>query len=175
MAVRSEELINGRTKEEARAGVRPGNKVYGLIVLFLGIILWVPAARWTIDGWIAWINGMAGWLGIVEPLPRLTGWPLLIGAAVVGGLYSLVEIYWQPVQRKSGKLIYAEPLIWVVWFMITASDVYTTYLGFLLPPETAGQLWQESAQNANVAALVSILLTFIPNWMILRGLKRLRG
>lgn len=172
--VRSEPLINGRTGAEIGQPARPGNKVFALIVLFLGLILWVPAARWTIDGWIAWLNGMAGWLGIAEPLPRLSGWTLLIGAAVVGGLYSLVEIYWQPAQRKGGRLVFAEPLIWVVWFLITATDVYTTYLGFLLPPENA-QLWQESAQNPNVAALVSILLTFIPNWMILRGLKRLRG
>lgn len=187
MAVRTSDYKNGQEVRAQTLGgcfyMIAGRLSAGLLLLAFGLSLWVPAARFTADGWVAWINGIAAWFGGAPLIPRLSGGVLVIVAGVVGVIYSVTEIIWQPVQvkltthegKRQARWIVFPLAIWVLWFLSTATDIGTTYAGLLLPPADAAQAWKDLAKNQDACALLAIVLTFGPNWLILAGIHMLFG
>jgi hypothetical protein len=191
MPVQSQELVNGQLPPQRRT-VDAGGWIRGVSARFagglgliaFGLSLWVPAARFTADGWVAWLNGLAGWLTIAERVPRLGGWGLVVVALIVGGAYSVVEIIWQPLQitwfedaqgRRRTRWVVLPLAIWVLWLLATATDIGTTYVGLLLPPPDALPAWRDLARSQDACAVLAVVLTFAPNWLILAGIQLLLG
>jgi len=144
--------------------------VLGAVVVLLGLLQWLPAARFTVDGWTAWINVLAAWLGFDIQLPSLLGPELILTMVIVGLIYSWIETKCIPVQRIGGKLKFLGAMALVGWLFLTATDIGSTYTGLIVPPPNAFQAWQDIAHQPELAAGISFYLTFAPDWFILGGL-----
>lgn len=145
--------------------------IIGAVVCVFGIVQWIPAARFTADGWVAWINMFTNWLTLGALIPRLAGFVLLGVAALVGWAYSRVEINALPIKRVNKRWMFAPLIICVGWLFIVGTDVGTTYTGLIAPPRDAPLAWQQLAQNQSLAAALAFYLTFLPDWCIIGGIK----
>jgi hypothetical protein len=122
---------------------------------------------------VAWLNTFAGWLGLDARLAPVRGGELLLVAAVVGLVYSVIEVRYRPVRLVGGRLNLAPPRTWVVWGLVIATDVGSTYTGIRIPPgEGAPRALQQIAASEPVSAAAAAILTFAPEWLIM-GAKAL--
>lgn len=145
----------------------------GAVLLVFGVLQWLPAARFTVDGWTGWLNAVARWFGIADPIPRLSGIALLVAAVVIGWLYSRVEIGALPIQRVRGLWVRVTFMALIGWLFLTATDVGSTFAGLVAPPADAPRVWRDIAQTPELAGVLSFYLTFAPDWIILAGWKLL--
>lgn len=195
MAVQNQDLRNGepvagpsllsallaqRAREEAppapraapRAKMGPVTRaVLGFVLVVLGALQWVPAARFTVDGWTAFTNGGLAWMGFAATLPRLSEMPLIVAMLAIGGVYSWVETKCMPVQRTSDGWAFMGMMALVGWLFLTATDVGSTYVGMIGVGADAPQALRDLAKQPSLTALVSFYLTFAPDWFIIGGIN----
>lgn len=170
MAVQSHDLIDGR-EPGPLAHLKLGIRFLGVVCVVLGIALWLPGARFTIDGLFNWLNGLVGWFRVPPIVTLLTGWSLIIGAAIAGIFFSSVEIGAPPVAMIGGKLrIHRNPSAWIGWLVLVAIDVGTTFSG-LRTPNTGMPTWvRQISASDGWSAVCSLALTFAPELLMLGGL-----
>ncbi len=163
--VRSEPLVNGKPIEKQPLIARSGSGwAIGVALMVFGLLGWIAGAKYTLDGWIVALNFFLSWLGLPVILPNVTGW-FVLGCAVIGLVYSRVEMaIWQ--QRNRRIVVF-----WVAWFLVVATDVGSTFLGVRYPPPGAGALALQVAAVPVVSFAWSVILTFIPEWLMMGGIK----
>lgn len=167
--VRSEPLPSreARGDEPRRAETKPQSSLYALAVVLLifGGIGWLAGGKYTVEGWVVALNMFARWIGIDQQIAMPRGW-WLVGAVAAGGLiYSRVEVLAlrTTVQRM--------PAFWLGWLLIVATDVGSTLIGILNPPLDAAPVLLQLAHTVPLAILWALLLTFVPEWLMLSGTR----
>lgn len=175
MAVQSKDMHNGIVDDTPQTTPRAATHwttrvLLGVVLIVLGLLQWLPAARFTVDGWFVWINAILRWLQFTERLSLLTGVWLVGTSLIIGLLYSRVEIDGLPIQRRNQQWVLLPFAAWVGWAFLSATDVGTTYTGLIAPPANAAQLWKDVAVSQTWSLMVAFYLTFAPDWFILGGL-----
>lgn len=145
----------------------------GFVLIVIGVLWWLPAARTTVDGWVVLLNTMLDFFGIIEVIPYATGWLLLGLAIVVGGIYSGVEAKNLPITYRNSVIIFAPFMFWVGWLFLSTTDVASTFIGIMTPPRDAWAIHRQLAQNPPAAGVLALLSTFTPDWFIIFGIKML--
>ena len=177
MAVTSKNLdANGRViEEEDDEPPRPRGSLAAALALFMfGALGWAAGGKYTTEGWIIWLNLFLGWLGIPARVPTLQGAGFIL-AALLAYVYSEVEVRHRPV-RRVGKSRQVSPLpIIVLWLLIVGTDAGSTFQGVSSPARDAWTLTKEVAGQPLLAGTWSLILTFGPEWLILAGIRVLRG
>lgn len=165
--VRSEPLANG--KPVARQP-KPRGGLYALaLVLFVfGGIGWLAGGKYTVEGWVVALNMFARWIGIGQQLTVPRGWWLVGAVVVAGAVYSRVEVLAlrNTVQRM--------PSFWIGWLLIVVTDISSTLLGVLNPAPDAAPILIQMASLVPLAIIWAIVLTFVPEWLILSGARLFR-
>lgn len=175
MAVRSGNMQNDQVIEPGSlAQLKIGIRLLGLVCVLLGVALWLPGARFTVDGLFNWLNAIVGWFGVPPIVQLLIGWPLIIGAGIAGLIFSCVEIGAPPVAMIGGRLrMHRDPIAWIGWLVLVAIDVGTTFSGLRTPNTTMPRWVQQISASDGWSAGCSLLLTFAPELLMLGGLALL--
>lgn len=145
----------------------------GLVVLAFGFGGWLAGGKYTVEGWIVWLNWFLVWVGFPFRVPPVAGWGLLI-ILPVALVYSRVEVAHRPVWRSGGQWHFAEPIFWIAWLLIVGTDVGSTYAGVRSPSPDAFLVTRQVAAVPWLSVVWAVLLTFSPEWLIIAGLKLLR-
>lgn len=164
--VRSDPIANG--KPTVRQSPNPGMWALAIALLVFGIIGWLAGGKYTVEGWVVALNMFARWIGVTQQLPMPRGWWLVGAVALAGVVYSRVET--QALHKRAQRL----PSFWVGWALIVLTDVGSTLLGVLNPAPNAAPILLQLAQIIPLAILWSLLLTFIPEWLIISAWTMLR-
>jgi hypothetical protein len=174
--VQSKPLINGEIeeKEQHAPSVRGGWYAVGLAAFAFGGPLWFVGARYTLDGWVYALNWLAAFIQIPGRLPVATGWASVVIFVALGLIYSRVEVHYFPLRRRDDRIIAAPWQLWVVYFLLIGTDLLTTALGVLFPSPTAHPAALAMAGNMVIAPIATVILTFLPEQLILFGLKMFR-
>lgn len=167
------ELIE-EEEEEAQGARSSGSFAAGLALIVFGVIGWVAGGKYTAEGWIIWLNWFLAWVGIPSRVPPLQGAGFIL-AALIAYAYSEIEVRHKPA-RRVGRRWKLSPLpIVAIWALIVATDVGTTYQGISTPAPDAWLLTKQIAREPLLGGLWAIILTFFPEWLILGGIRTLRG
>lgn len=151
-----------RVQALSRGRSAPATRLAGLALIVFGLLQWLPAARFTVDGWIAIGNILLQWFGFAERVTPPGGWWLLALTMAVGLIYSRVET--SPARTLAGL---------IAWVFVLATDVASTFLGFRAVPPDAWRIWQELAASGQASTVVAFYATIVPDWMILAGIALL--
>jgi hypothetical protein len=143
----------------------------GIIALIVGSALWVLGARYTLEGLITVGNLLLELIGIPARLPRPSGWYWLL-AAVPGLLYSLVEVWFRPGPAPRWASVPNWLISLLLVALIHASDVGSTFAGYLFPPAGAWALHTWAATDGRWLLFIwAIILTYLPERLIILGLQ----
>jgi hypothetical protein len=161
---------------------RSGWRIVGFLALLFAIPAWLEGARFTRDGWIAFIDGLLGRLGIPYQIPSLPWWVGLVLMVVLGKIYGHIEMDRWPIRRPQGwsnffnfALWHVERWeVWVVFLIVILSDVGTTYIGARNNDPNDIQFLVQLAQNGTQLAIYAILVTFVPDRLARWGWRKLR-
>jgi hypothetical protein len=179
---------NDRTPVRSTPIPRPpsgSSRIVGLFALLFGIPLWLEAARFTRDGWILFIDWLCARFNIPWQVPSLD-WRVAIALiAILGFGYSYVEMVKQPIRmprnwRKDGLSFGAWRFerrweAWIVWIVLIASDIGTTYAGAKNPDPSGLALMRDVIASGGMLAAYAIILTFIPDRLVRFGWRSLKG
>lgn len=164
--VRSEPLENG--KAVGKKAPNGGMWALSIVLLIFGVIGWIAGGKYTVEGWVIALNMFGRWIGIQQQLSVPRGW-WLVGAVILSGvIYSKVET--QVLQKRAQRM----PSFWMGWLFIVFTDVGSTFLGVLNPAADAPPVFLQLASVWPLAVLWAMLLTFVPEWLILSGTKLFR-
>jgi len=165
---------NVRSAPMASAAARrqmSGNEIAaGIALIVFGALLWLAGARYTLTGWVYGLNWFAAWLGLPAQIPPPVGMAVLF-AVPIGLVYSLVELY-RPWKARGDWT--AAALIWVIWVIIVFTDGGSTFLGVKQVAPDAWLITRQVAASDYLAGGWSLVLTFIPEWLMIGGIKLLR-
>lgn len=164
---------------------RRTSPIVGIFALLIGIPFWLEAARFTRDGWIAFVDWLCARFGIPWQVPPLHWGVMFALVLAVGFGYSYVEIGKQPVKLpknwRANLLNFSSWRIerrweaWIVWAVLIVSDVATTYVGARNPDPSGLAIARDIAASSGTLALYAILLTFIPDRLARFGWRSLFG
>jgi hypothetical protein len=167
MTVHSEPLKDGqRVTQPPRVGAE--NIALAAALLFFGGLAWVAGGKFTVEGWADWLSRIGAWLGVEGALEAPRGWVLIGLTLAVGLVYSFVEL------RVRSSAARHSPLFWLAWLPLVATDVGSTYVGLRATPDTAPLIIQQIAASWVLSALVTAVLTFTPEYMVIGALRLLR-
>ncbi|HEU5013934.1 MAG TPA: hypothetical protein VFT66_15545 [Roseiflexaceae bacterium] len=185
MAVRSQDLRNGQPSGRAVVAaddsaevpqqhappVRRNDALWpaGLLMLGFGAPLWVWGAKYSMDGWIIGLNMLLeNILHVAVRIPQPGGWWMLI-IVPLGILYSFVEVKVRPRWGAPWRVLIA---MTVLFLLAHGSDLGTTFAGVTAAPGAgAWPLTTWVATHFYVAALWAIILTYLPEVLILVGMS----
>lgn len=179
MAVTSRDVgLDGQPVKGAAGGggeTRPsfgsgGAPELGAVLLLFGGLAWLGGARFTADGAVLGLNWIMGWFGVPLTIPMPSGW-WLIGVAIgLGVVCSRVEIVRRPIRRHSGRLLFMGIGALVGWSVVSALDLITTYVGLTAVTTGSWAIHRSIATLPPLAAALTGLLTFAPEWAIMTGI-----
>lgn len=175
-----------QVRNEPIAPPRTGSsRVVGLFALLFGIPLWLEAARFTRDGWILFIDWVCARFAIPWHVPPLHWGVALSLIAILGFGYSYVEMAKQPVRlprnwRKDWLDFKAWKFerrweAWIVWIVLIASDIGTTYAGAKNPDPSGLAIMRDIVAAGGLLAAYAIILTFIPDRLVRYGWRAMTG
>ncbi len=126
---------------------------------------WFLGARYTVDGVIVVVNWMLLFidapLHIRIPLP----WAWYFYLAPIPIAYSLVEFFNLPYRQEEQRRKWASLGMIIVWIVVGSMDMVTTFIGTGVPHPSTGVVGQWFALTPWVRGVVTMLLTFGPEWM----------
>lgn len=169
MTVQSKEIKEAKDEQPAAIG---GAWSVGVVLLAFGVPGWLAGGRYTVDGWVVWLNWFSTWLHIPASIPRIAGWGLLL-VLPVAYIYSQVEVTHRPVRRVGSHWRSAGPLFWAAWLLIVATDVGSTYQGVRAPAPGAWEITRQVAAEPWLAFFWASILTFAPERLIIGGIRLL--
>jgi hypothetical protein len=174
--VRSEPMTTPRARS---------SRIVGLFALLFGVPLWLEAARFTRDGWILFIDWLCLRFNIPWQVPSLDWRVALALIAILGFGYSYVEMVKQPIRLprnwRKDMLDFSKWRFerrweaWIVWIVLIASDVATTYAGAQRPDPSGLAILRDIAASGGALVLYAIILTFIPDRIARFGLRSIKG
>ena len=176
--VRSQELKDGKPVASGssrdllgRAGRSAPWRAVGLVALVVGLVLWLIGARYTTLGGARGIGLLAGVFGldIVVPLP--TGWSLVGAAIAVGLVVSLTEFGARPRRSFFSTSLVAGLVLLLIWSLVITGDISSTYIGVTTPDAGAWTISYWLAANIWAAGAWSAFLTFVPELLIIGGIR----
>ncbi len=136
------------------------------IGLTIAAYTWFLGARYTVDGVIVVVNWMLQFLGAPLQLAIPLPWQWYFYLAFIPVGYSLVEFFNLPYHREAIGRRWASLGMIVVWVIVGTMDMVTTFVGTGVPHPSAGPVGQWFAFTPWVRGLVTMLLTFGPEWMV---------
>lgn len=160
--VRSEPLINGQPIEPRAKSARSALWPVGVAALLFGGPLWLIGASYSLIGWILGLNLVSAAARLPFVLPQPRGWWILLFIPL-GLLYSYVEVH-HPSRTSVLRIL--------VFVLIILSDLVTTYLSVTAADATTVSRW--AAQTFWAAGIWTAILTFLPEYLILGGMKLMR-
>ncbi len=193
MSVKPVDLENGQTPDEQHRARRMqrqqergikaalfwsglGWRALGLLMLVMGAGLWLLGARYSIDGWARGLT----MLGAIAQLPIQVqppqGTDAYIPVVLIGLMYSFAEIKVRPtwdIGRIAGPQAFVIILMGVL--LIHGSDIGSTFLALSSPGADAWPVHVWAAQQGAPLALWAIILTYVPEMLILFGKRLLLG
>lgn len=151
------------------------SKAIGVAAIAFGLLLWVPGSRYALDGWTLAVNVVlndVASLGIL--VPYATGlWGLLFIA--VGLVYSIAEQKVVPFQlvivaNEARRRIHflGWPLLFA-WCAVHLTDVGATWIGVAYVEDSSWPIAQWMATQLWASVLWSIVLTYLPEVLIMAG------
>lgn len=155
-------MDTSRTGIPPRAGIPPLNPkwVFAPLGIVIGAVLWTIGARYTIDGLVVVANALLSWLALPEAvrIPALAWQWWHVALWTVPVVCSVAE--WLSPRRLANWMR-------VLWAGILLADLVSTFIGIGLP---------DAYTPANIAfvGLVTLLLTFGPEWLMKNGWGTLR-
>lgn len=148
----------------------------GIAALMLGILGWLSGGKFSVEGWVVWLNGFLIWIDLPIVISKPTGWWVLV-IIPVAYFYSDIEVRHRPfkIDQETWIPTFSPDLIfWVVWLVIVGTDVGSTFRGARGPSPGAWPLVQQVTGSDWLSAIWAIILTFTPEWLIIGGIKLLR-
>lgn len=145
----------------------------GVVALAFGAGGWLMGGKYTLEGWVIWLNWFLAWLGLPLRVPSIAGWWFLL-IFPLALLYSKVEVSHRPAQQVRGVWTFAPPIFWLVWALIVVTDIGSTFAGVKAPAPDAWALTKQIAASDWYSGIWATILTFAPEWFILGGLTLLR-
>lgn len=141
---------------------------FGVFAIAAGLLLWVPGSRYALDGWTMAINVVLGLAKMDLTVPFAVGlWALLLFP--LGIVYSIAEQKVLPVGKVKGQLAFLGWAALIAWVLVHGSDVGATWLGATSPGPDAWPITQWMAGTLWASVTWSVVLTYIPEVLILAG------
>jgi len=169
MAVTSQDLpaAPARTTRRTKSPLWP----LGIVAILVGIIFWPLGARYSLQGWIEFVNLILGLVRLPVRVPMPVGWWWL-WFVPVGMIYSAVEVLVRPSLPASWHQLPAWMMAVALLLLMHGTDIGSTLLGYLFPDPGAWRIHQWAA-NDGLWALVlwSLALTYLPERAIKYGLR----
>jgi hypothetical protein len=137
-----------------------------LVALALGLGTWVIGARYTIDGVLIAVNWLLGLVSsiVIEPSEHLYLW------------LSFIPIFFSLIEWGTGaRLRHAEWEGRVVWLAVAAADLITTGVGLAGIDANNSTLTAWFVASIPAIIVVTVLLTFFPEWIARWGWRKLWG
>lgn len=149
-----------------------GNIAIPLAGLIIGCILWPIGARYSIDGLFWLVNAILGFLRV--PLALVTPPHYAFYCLLAPLPYICSRVEWKPPLYRSGdQWRVAAANVVVTWLIIAGYDLGTTYLGVGTPAPGSSAVSGEIAASTFVAVVLSVILTFGPEWLIRSSWRQL--
>jgi hypothetical protein len=184
---RAAEMVESKLPypDDAPVVRRNSSRLVGMFAMLFGIPLWLEAARFTRDGWILFINWLCQRFSVPWQVPMLD-WRVAMALIVILGFsYSYVEMVKQPVRmprnwRQDALNFKAWKFerrweAWIVWLVLIASDIGTTYAGAKNPDPSGLALMRDIIASGGLLAAYAIMLTFIPDRLVRFGWRAIKG
>jgi hypothetical protein len=169
MTVTSKSIENSKPVETRAAPKRESLVPAGIAALMFGIPLWFVSARYSLDGWVLGINVAAKHVGLPLAIPVVTGWWSLL-LIPLGLIYSLVEVKYNPFRYFTRSTAVGMVFL-ATWLFIHGTDLGSTFLSATTLQADAWEVSKWIAQNLVVAVLWAIFLTYLPERLIIAGIK----
>lgn len=150
-----------------------GRAMMGVVGILIGVVLWLIGARYTIDGAIWIINAILAWFHIANRIMPVDGIGY-VPALLVPIAVSMAEWH-APIKLETGRWSMRPLNVWVVWFVVVALDVLSTFFGLRTPDPHAWPIMQEVARSLTVSGILAVVLTFAGEWLIRKGLQDIWG
>lgn len=166
--VRSAPLHNGSITSAARTLQW---RAAGLVALALGAPLWLIGARFTILGAPKVIAAIFGLFRIAVALALPSGWPLLGLTIIVGALISLVEFGCRPRRRFFAESLLIGLILFAIWLAVNAGDIASTFVGVTTPQPDSWPITRWIATTVWVAGAWTLILTYVPELLIIAGVR----
>lgn len=143
-----------------------------LIGTFLLLLWWAAGAKYTIDGLPLFGNEILAFFRAPQVLPSVTDWHWYLWLCWLPLGISLAERKYAPWRRLTLSVI----MIWVlaVWFVVSGLDAGSTWLAVTHPSADAYTVSKQIAAIKPLAAVWSLMTTFLPEigisllWLWLR-------
>lgn len=142
----------------------------------IAVPLWIVGATYSLDGLIRAAQGFVFWLTSTIGLPPValppirSLWIYLLMAGLIGLIFSRIEIGQWHRFRKSGWYIGLGALI--VWAVTNAVDLGSTFAGVTAPGPVFFPLQAWVNTNALPALTWSIIVTYLPEALLLFAIRR---
>lgn len=171
MTIRSERL----TSDEA-LDIQWNVLVICAFGILIGAVVWTIGARYTIDGVMALLNQLLGFLRVPWRVPHvLPYWVYLVCLPVPVGC-SFVEWKYGPVWRDPRGRWHMQPAEFLLtWTIIVMIDLVTTFTGVSIKDSETPYIVAQIVATTFGAALLTAILTFGPEWLIRRCVASARA
>jgi len=161
--VRSEPLKSAAPPAQSKP--RGGLFALAIVLFVFGAIGWIAGGKYTVEGWIVALNMFGRWIGVDAAIPVPRGW-VLVGAVLISGVvYSRVELL------ALRNTVHRMPSFWISWTLIFLTDVGSTFFGVVTPTADAAPIFHQLASTWPLAALWALILTVMPEYLILSGIR----
>lgn len=186
MAVRSRELINGKTTAQIRAEQQAakyaafraslGYRALGLFMVIVGIIFWTLGAYYSLAGWVRFLNFMLSLFHAQPVFTVPTGSSAFLPTLLLGLVYSYAEVKVRPQDASFSELGYQAALaMWFGMLMLHGSDVGSTLLEVFTLQEGAWALQVWAVELMLPGVIWTILLTYGPELLMIFGYRLIRN
>ena len=172
MAVKSQVLATAATGTKSNRALEATSYAAAFAAIAIGLPLWLIGARYTLDGWVIALNWCSAFLRFGASVPVPSGWYMLL-LFPIGIVYSLIERRGLPLNPQAAGWA-AWTMLLVVWIVINATDVGSTYLGIVAIEPTAWPVNRWLAATWWAGGTWALVLTYLPEslmmlaWWIIR-------
>lgn len=173
MAVKSHNIDAQGQKQAERPALPPGRGIaVAALALAFGLTFWAVGGKYTLDGWVTGLNILLGFLQVPARIPRPVGWWVLLFIPLALA-YSWVEVRARPPLVPRGAFD-RWAVAFLLWGIVILSDIGSTFAGIQSPGPRPWPVSVWLAENDLAGGVWAVILTFVPEALILYALRQLR-